>query len=138
MAPTSHRGQGGGTRLLAPQPHSRTEGLPSPELQGHHHHNNPATVLTTQPQPHDGSHAATTPQWPQEGQQQRKTGHVRVRFPTCVLGRAQLSVRGHRWRPTLTLADDSLLVKKAQLFPAMQINQSVKTQEGTDTGLQTR
>lgn len=32
----------------------------------------------------------------------------------------------------LTLADDTLLVKEAQLFPAMQINQSIKTQEGTD------
>ena len=61
MAPTSCRGQGGGAGLLAHQPHSRAEGLSSPEPQGHsHHHNNPAAVLTAQPQQHNGSHAVTT------------------------------------------------------------------------------
>ena len=138
-------GQGGGTGLLAQQPRSRAEGLSPPEPQGHgHDHNNPAAVLTTQPQQHNGSHAVTTmPAAERQPHSDHRKSSTNVKqgksglLPDLRPGLSSGSGATAGDSP-LTLADDILLVKEAQLFPAMQINQSIKTQEGTDTGQRAR
>ena len=138
-------GQGGGTGLLAQQPRSRAEGLSPPEPQGHgHDHNNPAAVLTTQPQQHNGSHAVTTmPAAERQPHSDHRKSSINIKqgksglLPDPRPGLSSGSGATGGDSP-LTLADDILLVKEAQLFPAMQINQSIKTQEGTDTGQRAR